>query len=111
MKKLILSSGTIISIKIADAFWDRLIGLIGTSFLAKNQGLLISPCNSIHMIGMKFPIDVIYVDKNLEIIKVVEGVRPWYGWSVCLKADSVIELGKGTVSDNNIHVGEKIKIE
>ena len=48
---------------VADNFWRRLRGLLGRSGLEAGEGLVIRPCNSVHMLGMRFPLDVLYLDR------------------------------------------------
>lgn len=106
MKKLILDDG--LEISVANSFSARLRGLLGSSCLPKNKGLLIVPCNSVHMIGMRYAIDVVYFDKDGRIIKIVENVRPWLGCSICLKAESALEIAAGMVKEYGWEIGQKI---
>lgn len=94
-------------IKVADTFWQRFCGLMGTKSLPQNVGLLILPCNSVHMIGMRYAIDVIYLDENNQIIKVVENLQPW-GFSMCCQAKSTLEVAAGTVQRVKLCVGDRL---
>lgn len=91
--------GSDIKIKLlfADSFAKRFLGLMGKKALPQKTGLYIVPCNSIHMCFMRFALDVLYVDKSMKIIKVVENLPPWLGLSICLKAQGTIEFSSGTV--------------
>ena len=59
-------------LEIADSFWHRGKGLLGRKGLAENQALWIKSTNNIHTYFMKFPIDCIFVDRKLEIKKIVK---------------------------------------
>lgn len=63
-------------IKVARTFKERAIGLIGKDLKA-DEGLLIEKCNAIHTFFMSYPIDAIFLDKNLKPIKTVKNIKPW----------------------------------
>ena len=98
-----------LQIEVADSFCTRLRGLMGRKSLAEGNGLLIAPCSSIHMCFMRFAIDAIYIDKDYRVLKVVKGLRPWIGISMCSNAWAVIELSAGTSSKNRVKVGDQLK--
>ena len=62
---------------VADSFWKRFKGLIGTKDLPRGNGLLIEPCNSIHMMFMSIPLDVVYVDKENHVVALDPEIKPW----------------------------------
>ncbi|MBP8865557.1 MAG: DUF192 domain-containing protein [Acetobacterium sp.] len=58
------------AVKVADRFMSRLVGLLKTSGLSDDQGLLLKKCNQVHTLGMKFPIDVIFLSKDGDILHI-----------------------------------------
>ena len=84
-----------IEVLIADTFLTRLAGLMFRKKLPQRTGLLLAPCNSVHMCFMRFEIDVIYLDKEFKIIKTVKNLRPWLGLSMCSKACATLEMNTG----------------
>src|SRR4028118_526556 len=62
--------------QIADGLFTRMRGLWGRAILAEDEGLLIVPCPSIHMFGMKFSLDVIFVTTENIVTDIVEGIAP-----------------------------------
>ncbi len=100
-----------IKIEKADTFFKRLRGLIGRKNLPQGQGLLIAPCNSIHMLFMKFDIDAIFIDRNFTIKKIVENVKSWTGLAFCFGAWAVVEVSAGEASRLNLAVGQKLEVE
>jgi len=108
MKTIILEiNGPIIkqiNVGLANTLWLRLKGLLGRR-LADNEGLLISPCNSVHTMWMAYAIDVIYLTKNNEIIKIGASLKPWR-ISGCSKAFKVLELNSGKVQELRLEVGD-----
>lgn len=63
-------------VKVAKTFRERAVGLIGHD-LAPGEGLLIEKCNAIHTFFMSYPIDAIFLDKNMKVVKTVKNIRPW----------------------------------
>ena len=96
-----------IQIEIADTFLKRFLGLMGRKNLLRGHGLLISPCNSIHMFFMRFAIDVVYLDENFVVKKIVQNLPAWIGFSICWGAKSVLEFPAGEVDRLKIEVGQK----
>lgn len=97
-----------LEILIADSFFTRLAGLMFRKPLPVATGLLLSPCNSVHMCFMRFAIDVVYVDKEYTVLKVVKNLRPWIGLSMCTKAWATVEFAAGEVERCGLEVGRKL---
>ena len=57
--------------------FERLRGLLGRPAPAPDHGLLIDPCASVHMLFMRYAIDVVYLDRDFVVTRVVAGLRPW----------------------------------
>lgn len=93
---------------IADRGDLRRKGLLGRDSLPRGDGLWILPCQSVHTFGMKFPIDLVYVEGNNRVRKVRSGVRPWR-LSACLSAHSVLELPSGTISETGTQRGDALQ--
>jgi uncharacterized membrane protein (UPF0127 family) len=81
---------------------NRRKGLLGRDSLADGEGLWIVPCEAVHTFWMRFPIDLVYLDRRHRVVKALSNVRPWR-LSGCLRAHSVVELPAGTV----LHTGTK----
>ena len=95
----------------AQSFWSRFCGLMGRPRLPENQALLIAPCSSVHMCFMRFSIDVIYLDREYRILKLVQNLRPWTGLSLCFGAWAVLEAPSGTVIASGYQEGMQFEIE
>ena len=80
----------------ADTFWKRLIGLIGRKDMPDNEALLLSPCSSVHTFFMRFPIDLVWLDKDMNIVRIDKSVGPW-SIRMCREAHQVLET-KGWVN-------------
>jgi uncharacterized membrane protein (UPF0127 family) len=95
-------------LKTADTLLSRTKGLLGRSSLPAGEGLWIKRCNSIHTAFMKFPIDVLFVDKNLKVVSVYENLKPWRITRLHFSASSVIELPAGTLAGSTKGNGEAL---
>jgi uncharacterized membrane protein (UPF0127 family) len=98
---------------IAETHWSRFRGLMGTAagnFL-RGQGLWIVPSRGMHTFAMRFPIDVIYLDKGKIVIHAAENLKPWRVAPVRLRATSVLELPASTLSATRTAVGDEIEID
>lgn len=87
---------------------ERLGGLLVLVPLNINQALWITPCNSVHTFGMKYALDLVYIDKNDNVRDLVSGVKPWR-MSFCLQAKSVMELTSGSLHFLDIQRGDSCK--
>ena len=98
-------------VQVADNFLQRLRGLIlrSPASLPLGTGLLIAPCNSIHMMFMRFAIDVVYLAEDYTVVKTVKNVRPWLGISACFKKGTwaVLELPIGSIAHYGLAVGKR----
>jgi len=74
---------------------DRLVGLLAGPPIAADEGLVLEPCDAIHTFAMRFPIDVIFLDRSGRVLRVVERLVPWrIAWTP--GARTVIETAAGT---------------
>ncbi len=96
--------------RIAQNFFTRLKGLLGKSDLEAGRGLLLKPCRSVHTCFMRFPIDVIFIDKDGEVLHLVENLKPFKTTPLVRKAYCALELPTGTVSKTGTSIGDKIII-
>ena len=97
--------------RVADTFWARLRGLIGSDGLGPEEGLLIVPCNSIHTHFMRFPIDVLYVSSEGEVVAIDHALPPWRFGRIHRRARSVLELSAGRAKDTNTQVGDRLQVD
>lgn len=74
-----MKTETILGVRavVAETFLERARGLIGRTALAREEGMLILKCNTIHTLFMRFAIDAIFLDGQNRVVKVVRAIRPW----------------------------------
>ncbi len=80
---------------LADSFPTRLRGLLGRPQPGPGEGLVLRPCDSVHMFGMTYALDVIFAAADGEVLRVVRGLRPWRATLPCARAEWTVELRPG----------------
>lgn len=95
-------------VEVADRGAKRRKGLLGRDGLGQGEGLWIVPCESVHTFGMRFSIDLVYLDRKKRVRKVRSGVPPWR-LSACLSAHSVVELPAGAVRASKMERGDRLE--
>ena len=94
-------------IKVADSFSERFKGLMFCDPEDTNYVLALSPCKQIHTFFMRFPIDVVYCDKDGCVLEVHRNIEPWKVDSYVSKAHIVIEALSDTFL-RDVQVGDVI---
>ena len=94
----------------ADTSEKRRTGLLKHERLERGEGLWIVPCESVHTFFMKFPIDLVYLDKK-KIVRKVRNAVPAWRVSACLTAHSILELPAGTIEQTGTRVGDELTVE
>jgi len=87
----------------------RLRGLLGRSELPPGEGILLRPCGSVHTMFMRFPIDVVFCDRDLRVLSVSAAVPPWR-MRAQRGAHVVIELSAGEASRRGVAAGVQLRI-
>ena len=105
-KNKILAEDVILS----TSFLKRLTGLLGYKSLEKNQAMILQPANSVHTFFMRFPIDVLFVDRNNIVIKTVSNMVPFRATAIYFKSLVVIELPSGMISTTQTAEGDYLQI-
>ena len=87
--------------------WTRLKGLLGRRGLDDGEGLLIRPTGSIHMFFMRFPIDAVFLDRDLRILEVVPDLKPWR-MAAKRGAKQVLEIAAGEAERRGLAPGGRL---
>ncbi len=96
--------------EIADTSKTRKAGLLKHAPLERGEGLWINPCEGVHTIGMKYPIDVLFLDKKRKVVKIRAGMPRWR-MAMCLWAHSVLELPSGMAAATGTVGGDQLELE
>jgi uncharacterized protein len=97
---------------VANSYLGRLVGLLGKTkrWAHFGSGLWIVPSRGVHTIGMLFSIDVVFLNKEKEVVHVEEHLRPFRISKVSFKAASVLELPPHTIYRTGTQVGDRLEI-
>jgi uncharacterized protein len=93
----------------ADSFFLRFRGLLGRGELGAGEGLLLRPSGSIHTWFMRHPIDAVFLDSEMNVMRTVPALRPWRMAGV-RRAHAVLELRAGEAAGRGIEVGDRLVI-
>jgi uncharacterized membrane protein (UPF0127 family) len=92
---------------LAQSPFRRLRGLLGRSGLDPDEGLLLRPAGSVHTLFMRFPIDVVFLDRELAVVGAVSRLRPWRA-AGRRAARVVLELPAGTIERAGLVAGDRL---
>lgn len=104
------SRGTVVASQAekAETHWARLMGLMGRRSLPEGGALLITPCSSVQTFFMRFTIDVVFLDGDGQVVKVVPELKPYRVAFGGRGARSALELPAGAVARSGIAVGDRL---
>jgi uncharacterized membrane protein (UPF0127 family) len=92
---------------VADTALRRMRGLLGRRELPRGEGIVLRPGWSIHTAFMRFPIDVVFVDADQVVLRVVPSLRPWRA-AVCRGSHDVVELASGECVHFGLETGDRV---
>lgn len=93
---------------LANTAFKRMKGLLGKKEFMRGCALILKPCNSIHTFFMRFPIDVLFLDKNNRVIKAISSLPPYRLTRVYLNSGFAIELPSGIIKLSSTQEGDTI---
>ena len=102
-----LKPAEITEVEIARGFWSRFRGWMGRKPLP-GTALLIYPCSSVHTFFMQAAIDVVFLNSEGRVVKLVEGLKPWRGSPGVLQSIAVLEMAAGDARKSGIREGERL---
>jgi uncharacterized membrane protein (UPF0127 family) len=85
-------------------------GLLGRSELPEEEGILLRPCSSIHMFFMRFPIDAVFLDRDLRVLRVAAELAPWR-LAGKRGAKMVLELPAGRCERVGLREGDRVTVD
>jgi hypothetical protein len=97
--------------RLADTFWLRLRGLLGTTSLPEGNGLILVGEKSIHTLFMQYPIDIVYVDKHYQVIRADRNIVPYRLGPMVWQSAYVVEVPVGTIASTTTQVGDQLSFE
>lgn len=105
-------TGSIVSSVLLPAFdsRSRRRGLLGEAALDRKAAVILAPCGAIHTWFMRFPIDVLFVQKDGMVRRVLPSLQPWR-FAVDLRAFAAIELAAGVALETGTRPGDRLSLK
>lgn len=98
-------------LRLAHTHWTRMKGLLGSKSLPDGHGLWIKPCNQVHMYFMRYPVDLIFVDRDMRVVRLVENQPVNTISEKVTEAESVVEVPVGTIARAGVQAGATLVVE
>ena len=110
--RVLTAEGTVVCerCEIADRYFARMRGLLGRDRLEPGGGMLLTPEPSVHMFFMRFPVDVVFLDRDHKVVSVRHELRPWQV-AGARGAHASLELPAGTAASAGIAEGDVLVFE
>jgi len=105
--------GTVLAerVTVAESLLARTRGLLGTNALPAGHGLLIRPCRQVHSFFMRYALDLVFVDRQGQVVRTLAGFTPNWISPLVSRAAAVLELPAGTLTDTPTEVGDVVAVE
>jgi len=97
-----------INVGVTETNIERSTGLLGTYYLPYSCGLLIQPCHVIHTFGMRYDIDVLFLDDNFGVLEIIPNLPPMQT-AYCIAGKMALELPAGTADATRTKVGHRLR--
>ena len=95
----------------ADGLVSRMVGFLPRNSIAPEEGLWFEGCNAVHTVGMRTALDIVFLDRDLRVLRVDAGVLPQRLYVGAKRAYVVVEFGPGFVKANPLAPGDKLALE
>ncbi len=107
-----VTKGTVLGgeIELADTPRSRARGLLGTHSLAPGEGMWLKPCRNVHTMGMRYPIDLAFLDHRFRVVRTVENLPPARISPLVWRARSVVELPAGRLRETGTEPGDILEV-
>jgi uncharacterized membrane protein (UPF0127 family) len=104
------SRGTLLGnrIMLVDTWSGRLRGFLGRPEPQPGEGMLLVRCNAVHMYGLDFPLDLVFLDDKGDVVGTIEELKPWKRSKRFTGARFALELPKGVVAASKTDVGDRL---
>ncbi len=96
--------------ELANSFSSRFMGLMGRRSLDADGGLILYPNADIHMFFMRFAIDVVFVDRQHQVVGLRENFKPWRPFAGARQARYTLELPVGTIAASQTSIGDQLQL-
>ena len=94
-------------VEVADTRKTRRRGLLGRDRLEDNAAMMLVPCAAVHTAFMRFPIDVAFIDRDGQVLRIVRDLAPWR-IAIAPRAHAVVEFAGGCLNGRDVQVGDHL---
>lgn len=110
MKIINRTQGTVLGwrVSLADTWWSRFRGFLGKDAPGKGEGILLAPCHAVHTMGMRFPLDVIFLTVDGTVVQLESFLHPWRVRRGAKSTRYVLEVPAGTINATRTQVGDEL---
>ncbi len=98
-------------IQVADSLWQKTVGVMFWQNFGELNGLLLTDTSAIHTFFVRFPLDLVFLNKNSRVIKTIENLKPWRLSPIVWQAKNTLELPAGSISKHKLAVGDLVKLK
>lgn len=95
----------------AEGVVERIVGLLNRSHIDREEGIWFPNCAAIHTLGMREPIDVVFLDRENRVVQTLRNVRTNRVAVACRGAHATVELGSGALDGRDILTGDRLELE
>jgi len=99
-----------LGVRVASTPFSRLRGLIGQMRMRSDEAVWVVPSHGVHTIGLRFPIDVLYLDRSKTVVHAIENLSPQRIPALKWKCASVLQLPARSIFDSGTQVGDQLLI-
>ncbi len=99
---------TLEKVEVGDSIWKKTFGVMFWKDFGELNGLLLTSTNGIHTFFVRFPIDVAFLNKNQEVIRLVKDLKPWSFSPIIFSAKHTLEMPSGSIKKYNLAIGDKL---
>lgn len=97
-------------VDVTEGWVERLRGLLGRRPIEGGEGLLLVGCRGIHTFGLRYPLDVAFLDDDLRIVSTRRVLPPWRSTAWCSEASHALELPAGALERTGTRRGERLEV-
>ncbi len=110
MKIINRTQGTVLGwrVSLAGTWWRRFRGFLGKAAPGRGEGILLAPCHAVHTVGMRFPLDVVFLTVDGTVVQLESFLRPWRVRRGAKATRYVLEVPAGTINATRTKVGDEL---
>lgn len=106
-----MTNHSLTKIAVANNLFSKTLGVMGWKNFGNKEGLLLTQTNSIHTYFVRFPIDLVFLNKDFQIVKLIKNLGPFRISPIVWQANHVLEMPAGSIAQHQFEVGDSLKFK